>query len=134
MWDCYLLLLTLIRSVFTLADGSRSFPRAGNGRKRRNISGSMAAGDEDARSALRAQPAPGGDILTNTTPHRRSGDPFSIGTIASSRASPPSTPAKIVRLAPYASRCIENEILILLPGQRKVAGELSLQDTLDGDD
>lgn len=39
-----------------------------------------------------------------------------------------------MRLATYASRCIENEILMYFRSQRKLQGELSLSDSLDGDD
>ena len=37
-----------------------------------------------------------------------------------------------MRLATYASRCIENEILMYFRAQRKLAGEVSLSDSLDG--
>ena len=40
---------------------------------------------------------------------------------------------KNVRLATYASRCIENEILMHFRSQKKLQGEVSLSDTLDGD-
>ena len=40
---------------------------------------------------------------------------------------------KNVRLATYASRCIENEILMYFRSQRKLQGELSLSDSLDGE-
>lgn len=38
-----------------------------------------------------------------------------------------------MRLATYASRCIENEILMYFRSQRKTQGELSLSESLDGD-
>ena len=40
---------------------------------------------------------------------------------------------KNVRLATYASRCIENEILMYFRSQKKLQGEVSLSDTLDAD-
>ena len=42
-------------------------------------------------------------------------------------------PDKNVRLATYASRCIENEILMYFRAQRKSAGDLSLSDSIDSD-
>ena len=36
---------------------------------------------------------------------------------------------KNVRLATYASRCIENEILMHFRAQKKLAGEVSLADS-----
>ena len=38
-----------------------------------------------------------------------------------------------MRLATYASRCIENEILMYFRAQRKLAGEVSLSDSLDAE-
>ena len=38
-----------------------------------------------------------------------------------------------MRLATYASRCIENEVLMFFRSQRKSAGELSLSDSIDSD-
>ena len=43
------------------------------------------------------------------------------------------TPGRNIKLATYASRCIENEILMYFRSQRKTQGELSLSDSLDGD-
>ena len=38
-----------------------------------------------------------------------------------------------MRLATYASRCIENEILMYFRSMRKLQGEVSLSDTLDSE-
>ena len=38
-----------------------------------------------------------------------------------------------MRLATYASRCIENEILMYFRSQKKLAGSVSLSDALEGD-
>ena len=40
-------------------------------------------------------------------------------------------PDKGIRLATYASRCIENEILMHFRAQRKLQGEVSLSDTIE---
>ena len=42
-------------------------------------------------------------------------------------------PDKKVRLATYASRCIENEVLMHFRAQRKLQGEVSLSESLDAD-
>lgn len=42
-------------------------------------------------------------------------------------------PDKGVRLATYASKCIENEILMYFRGLKKTAGDLSLSDSIDVD-
>ena len=40
---------------------------------------------------------------------------------------------KNIRLATYASKCIQNELLMYFRQKRKSAGELSLSDTLESD-
>ena len=42
-------------------------------------------------------------------------------------------PDKNVRLATYASRCIENEVLMYFRSQKKSAGELSLSESIEED-
>lgn len=42
-------------------------------------------------------------------------------------------PDKKIKLATYAARCIENEILMYLRKTKKLAGEVSLSETLDAD-
>ena len=59
---------------------------------------------------------------------------ISIGTIGLIKGISTFKPDKKVRLATYASRCIENEILMYFRSQRKLQGELSLSDSLDGED
>lgn len=56
---------------------------------------------------------------------------ISIGTIGLIKGVSTFKADKNVRLATYASRCIENEILMYFRAQRKLAGEVSLSDTLD---
>lgn len=60
-------------------------------------------------------------------------DLISIGTIGLIKGINTYKPEKGVRLATYASRCIENEILMHFRASRKSAGDLSLSDALDVD-
>ncbi len=60
-------------------------------------------------------------------------DLISIGTIGLIKGINTYKAEKGVRLATYASRCIENEILMYFRGQKKTAGDLSLSDALDVD-
>ena len=46
---------------------------------------------------------------------------------------PGKVPMKTIKLATYASRCIENEILMYFRSQRKLQGEVSLSDAIDTD-
>lgn len=56
---------------------------------------------------------------------------ISIGTIGLIKGISTFKADKNVRLATYASRCIENEILMHFRSQRKLQGEVSLADTLE---
>ncbi len=60
-------------------------------------------------------------------------DLVSIGTIGLIKGVSTYRPDKGVRLATYASKCIENEILMYFRGQKKSAGDVSLSDALDTD-
>ena len=58
-------------------------------------------------------------------------DLISIGTIGLIKGINTYRPDKGVRLATYASKCIENEILMHFRSQKKSAGDLSLSDSID---
>ena len=60
-------------------------------------------------------------------------DLISIGTIGLIKGINTYKPDKGVRLATYASRCIENEIRMHFRASKKSAGDLSLSDALDVD-
>ncbi len=60
-------------------------------------------------------------------------DLISIGTIGLIKGVTTYKPDKGVRLATYASRCVENEVLMHFRGLKKSAGDVSLSDSLDMD-
>ena len=60
-------------------------------------------------------------------------DLISIGTVGLIKGVSTYRPDKNVRLATYASRCIENEVLMFFRSQRKSAQDLSLSDRLESD-
>lgn len=60
-------------------------------------------------------------------------DLISIGTIGLIKAVGTFRPDKNIKLATYASKCIQNELLMHFRQKRKSAGELSLSDALDTD-
>ena len=62
-----------------------------------------------------------------------SDDLISIGTIGLIKGINTYRSDKGVRLATYASRCIENEILMYFRSRKKTAGDVSLSDTIDVD-
>ena len=61
-------------------------------------------------------------------------DLISIGTIGLIKAINSFNPEKNVKLATYASRCIENEILMYLRSMRRKVTEVSLSDALETDE
>ena len=60
-------------------------------------------------------------------------DLISIGTIGLIKAVNTFRADKNIRLATYAARCIENEILMYFRSQRKLQGEVSLSETIETD-
>ncbi len=56
---------------------------------------------------------------------------ISIGTIGLIKAVNTFRPDRKIKLTTYASRCIENEILMYFRAQRKLQGEISLNEALD---
>lgn len=62
-----------------------------------------------------------------------SDDLISVGTIGLIKAVNSYNGKKSVRLATYAARCIENEILMMMRSNKKFAKEVSLNESLGGD-
>lgn len=60
-------------------------------------------------------------------------DLVSIGTIGLMKAINTFKPSKNIKLATYASRCIENEILMFLRRTNKIKGEISIDEPLNQD-
>ena len=60
-------------------------------------------------------------------------DLISIGTIGLIKGISSFNPDKGARLATYAARCIENEILMYFRSQKKLQGEVSLSDSIESD-
>lgn len=60
-------------------------------------------------------------------------DLISIGTIGLIKGVNTYKPDKGVRLATYASRCVENEILMYFRREKKTASDVSLSDSIDTD-
>ena len=60
-------------------------------------------------------------------------DLISIGTIGLIKGVNTYSPGRGVRLATYASRCIENELLMYFRSLKKSSGDVSLSEALDTD-
>lgn len=131
------LLLILSGSFFTLrlSGGGGSFPRALNAEEEKEYLERMAQGDTEARNKLIEHNLRlvAHIIKKYYTQDRDQDDLLSIGTIGLIKGISTFRPDKNVRLATYASRCIENEILMYFRSTRKLQGEVSLSDSLDTD-
>ncbi|QNL44997.1 sigma-70 family RNA polymerase sigma factor [Oscillibacter hominis] len=67
------------------------------------------------------------------TPNADQEDLISIGTIGLIKGISSFDPSKGARLATYAARCVENEILMYFRSQKKLQGEVSLSDSIETD-
>ena len=134
-----MLILLLLQGNFTaLRLGAQgSFPNPLSAQEERRCLELAAAGDQAARGKLiehnlrlvahivkKYYTQIGGDT----------DDLISIGTLGLIKAVNTYNMEKKIKLATYAARCIENEVLMYLRKTRRLAGEVSLNDALDQED
>ena len=136
MWTAWLL-LTLNGLFFTLrlAGATGSFPRALKREEEQELLQKMAQGDLDARNQLIEHNLRlvAHIIKKYYTQNGDQDDLISIGTIGLIKGVSTFKPDKNVRLATYASRCIENEILMYLRRNSKLRMEVSIDEPLNVD-
>lgn len=118
---------------FSLSLSSGSFPKPLKAAEEQECLARMAQGDMEARSKLIEHNL---RLVAHIVKkyYSQTGDQddlISIGTIGLIKGISTFKPDKNVRLATYASRCIENEILMHFRAQRKLQSEVSLSDTLE---
>lgn len=131
-------LVLMLHTLFLplrLERSERSFPRALKPEEERIYLERAAAGDQEAKDQLIVHNL---RLVAHIVKKYYSqscdqDDLISIGTIGLIKGISTFKPEKGVRLATYASRCIENEILMCFRSQRKLQGEVSLSDTLESD-
>ena len=131
-------LLLLCQSMFWslhLAGGSGSFPRPLTAEEERQYLELCAKGDLDARNVLveRNLRLVAHIIKKYYTQAEEQEDLMSIGTIGLIKAVNTFKADKGIRLATYASRCIENEILMYFRRTKKLQGEVSLNEAIETD-
>ena len=130
------LVLMMNSLFFTLRlSGGGSFPRPLRSEEERQYLERLAQGDMEARNALIEHNLRlvAHIIKKYYTQTGDQDDLISIGTIGLIKGISTFRPDKNVRLATYASRCIENEILMYFRAQRRLQGEVSLSDSIDGE-
>ena len=131
----FMLLVSSALVMLRLGDNASSFPRPLRAEEERECLRRMLDGDLEARNTLiehnlRLVMHIIKKYYTKTADAE---DLVSIGTIGLIKGVTTYRPEKGVRLATYASRCIENEILMYFRGRRKSAGDVSLSGGLDAD-
>ena len=115
--------------------GGGSFPKPLSEKQEREYLLRMKKGDQEARSKLIEHNLRlvAHIIKKYYGAQGEQDDLVSIGTIGLIKAVNTFDPDKNIRLSSYASRCIENEILMHFRSAKKRAGDISLDETLDTD-
>ena len=131
-------MLLLRSSLFLslhLAGNTGSFPKPLTAKEERECLARFAQGDLEARNQLveHNMRLVAHIIKKYYTPSVDQDDLISIGTIGLIKGVSSYKPEKNVRLATYAARCIENEVLMFFRSQKKLQGEVSLSETLESD-
>ncbi len=131
-------MLLLKSSLFLslhLAGSSGSFPPPLSAKDEQLYLARCAQGDLEARNVLveRNMRLVAHIIKKYYTQNVDQDDLISIGTIGLIKGISSYKPEKNVRLATYAARCIENEVLMFFRSQKKLQGEVSLSETLETD-
>ncbi|MDR1116901.1 MAG: RNA polymerase sporulation sigma factor SigK [Oscillospiraceae bacterium] len=129
----YLLLHSLY--VTLRISGGGSFPKPLSAEEEKKYLTLAENGDETARDILveRNLRLVAHVMKKYYTASKDHEDLISIGTIGLIKAVNTFDSSKKIKLATYAGRCIENEILMYFRTQRKVAGEIMMFDTIESD-
>ena len=124
-------------AVFLLGyiSSSNLFPEPLSAEEERNYLELMKAGDEDARNILieRNLRLVAHVCKKYSTAKVEQDDLISIGTIGLIKGINSFEASKGVRLATYAARCIDNEILMYLRSTKKLGAEVYLEDPIGKD-
>lgn len=131
-------LLLLRSSLFLslhLSGNASSFPKPLSAEDEQAYLSRCVQGDLEARNILveRNMRLVAHIIKKYYTQNVDQDDLISIGTIGLIKGISSYRPEKNVRLATYAARCIENEVLMFFRSQKKLQGEVSLSETLETD-
>ena len=115
--------------------GSGSFPKPLSEKQEREYLEQFANGNLDARNKLVEHNLRlvAHIIKKYYGVQSEQGDLVSIGTIGLIKAINTFNPNKNIRLSSYASRCIENEILMHFRNSKKSSQDISLNETIDTD-
>ena len=134
LWGIFEYISSLL-FFFLHVTSSGSFPKALSKSEETRCLEQMAAGDRAARQKLIEHNL---RLVAHITKkyfadENDRDDLVSIGTIGLIKAVDSFKPDRGIRLSSYASRCIENEILMFFRGAKKAAQNISLNEPIDTD-
>lgn len=118
--------------LFSFVSGNSSFPQPLSEEEEKKYLELYKKGDEKARNILieRNLRLVAHIVKKYSSTGKDSDDLISIGTIGLIKAITTFDNSKGTRLATYAARCIENEILMTIRSSKKIQSQLSLQDPI----
>jgi RNA polymerase sporulation-specific sigma factor len=121
--------------LFSYVTGSYSFPQPLSAEEERKYLQEYANGSVEAKNVLIERNLRlVAHVVKKYTNHTKdSDDLISIGTIGLIKAITTFRPERGTRLATYAARCIDNEILMYIRSNKKYASDVYLQDTIGMD-
>jgi RNA polymerase sporulation-specific sigma factor len=133
MWMTMANLLSQMVFLVLSVVNSGSFPKPLSAKEERAAFAAMAAGDKAARQKLIEHNL---RLVAHIIRKKYAGardqeDLVSIGTIGLIKGVTTFDPSKGARLATYAARCVENEILMYFRSQKKSAQDVSLSDYIE---
>ena len=129
---------TMMKSIIFLISfisGNNSFPKPLTADEERDYIKKMEEGNEDAKNKLIEHNL---RLVVHIAKKDSAGirdneDLISLGTIGLIKGINSFDASKGTRLATYAARCIENEILMLMRANKKTQGDVSLNDPIGTD-
>jgi len=126
-------LMMLSSMMYSLRLSGGSFPKPLTAKEERHYLELAAKGDLEARNILveRNLRLVAHIMKKYYAPESDQEDLISIGTIGLIKGISTFDGSKGARLATYAARCVENEILMHFRGQRKTANDVSLSDCIE---
>ena len=121
--------------LFSYVQGSNSFPKPLTAEEEQKYLQDYANGDQEAKNILieRNLRLVAHVVKKYSNSNKDTEDMISIGTIGLIKAISSYKPNKGTRLATYAARCIDNEILMSIRAGKKYAGDVYLQDIVGVD-
>lgn len=135
MISLWMVLTDLSFLMLRVSPTAGSFPRPLSPKEEREALLAMQAGDTQARGLLIEHNLRlvAHVVKKYYAAREDQDDLISIGTIGLIKAVSTYNPEKNIRLATYACRCIENEILMYFRAQRKSSQDVSLSEPIDSD-